>query len=126
MQYVELIGRIMISLMFILAGFNKIGDPQSTAAYMASVGLPVLLVWPAIIFEIVAPIAVIVGWKTRIWAWLLAGYCVLTAVLFHNNFSDQMQMINFMKNLTIAGGFLLLAYHGGGLLSLDKRMSSIK
>jgi len=69
-------------------------------------------------------LAVIVGYKTRIAAFGLAGFCILAAILFHANFSDQMQMIMFMKNIGLAGGFLLLVAHGAGAYSLDNRLAN--
>jgi putative oxidoreductase len=88
---------------------------------MAAVGVPGGLLPAVIALEVVGAIAIIVGWKTRITAVLLAGFTMLAAVLFHSNFADQVQMIMFLKNVAIAGGFLLLAANGPGALSLDRR-----
>lgn len=119
-KFSPLIGRLIIGGFFLLAGVGKIGDVAGTAGYMQSVGLPGFLVWPAIIFEIALGLAMIVGFKVR-WAALAgAAFCVVTAVLFHNNFADQMQMIMFLKNLSIAGGFLMYFAHGAGAVAIDK------
>jgi putative oxidoreductase len=105
----------------LLSGINKITGYAGTQAYMESQGVPGILLPLVIILEIVAPILVVIGWQIRIAAWGLAGFSILAALLFHMNFADQMQMIMFMKNLTIAGGFLVLATVGAGELSLDHR-----
>ena len=118
-----LVSRILLSVMFIMAGLSKFGDIGGTAGYIGSVGLPAptLLAWLAGIFETLVGLAVLVGFQTRIAALALAAFCVFTAVFFHNNFADQMQMAIFMKNFTIAGGFLALYVAGPGSLSVDGR-----
>jgi len=78
-----------------------------------------------IALEVLGALAIIAGWKTRITALLLAGYTLIAALIFHSNFADQMQMINFFKNLSIAGGFLLLVVHGAGPWSLDGRKATV-
>jgi putative oxidoreductase len=88
---------------------------------MSSAGVPGALLPAVIVTELGGALAIILGWRTRIVAALLAGFSVLTALVFHNNFADQAQMINFLKNLSIAGGFLLLLVNGAGPLSLDRR-----
>ena len=115
-----LIARLFIGGFFLLAGVGKIGDVAGTAGYIQSVGLPGFLAWPAIIFEIAVGLALIVGFQTRIVALAGAAFCVFTAVFFHNNFADQVQMIMFLKNFSIAGAFLLFFAHGAGKYALDK------
>ena len=115
------VGRALMALIFILGGLSKFGDLAGTGAYMQGVGLPAILAGPAAAFELLGGLAVLLGWRTRLVAPLLAGFCVVTAALFHSNFSDQMQMIMFMKNLAMAGGFLTLYAHGAGAMSLDAR-----
>jgi putative oxidoreductase len=90
---------------------------------MASVGVPGALLPAVIATEVLGALAIILGWKTRVAAALLAGFTVLTAVTFHTHFADQIQMIMFWKNISIAGGFLLLVVHGAGPISLDARSS---
>ena len=118
---IQLIGRIMLALIFILAGFGKIQDPAGTMAYMQSAGLPGILLWPTIALELLGGLALAVGYKTRYVAFALAGFTLLAAVMFHNNFGDQMQMIMFLKNIAIAGGLLLLAVTGITAYSVDNR-----
>lgn len=117
--YVHLLGRILLALIFVLSAVGKISDPAGTAGYMQSMGLPGILLWPAAALELLGGIAVIVGFQTRIAAYALAVFSAAAALVFHHNFADQMQTIMFMKNLAIAGGFLLLASSGATALSVD-------
>lgn len=119
----ELGGRILLSLLFLLSGLGKIGAYAGTAAYMSSVGVPGALLPAVIATEVLGALAIIIGWKTRVIAFLLAGFSLLTAVVFHNNFGDQIQMIMFLKNVSIAGGYLLLVANGPGPLSIDRRIA---
>ncbi|MFM2302551.1 MAG: hypothetical protein RLZZ84_2287 [Pseudomonadota bacterium] len=115
------IGRLLLSLIFILGGVSKLGALAATGGYMQSMGVPAALALPAALFELLGGLAILVGWQTRIVAPLLAGFCVVTAVIFHRNFADQVMMIMFMKNLAMAGGFLVLYAHGAGPMSIDAR-----
>lgn len=119
-KYAPLIARIIIGAFFIMAGLGKLADVAGTAGYMQSVGLPAILVWPGILFEVALGLAMLVGYKTRIAALAGVAFCVVTAVLFHNNFADQTQMIMFLKNFAIAGGFLMFFAHGAGTVAIDK------
>ena len=116
----SLAGRILMSLIFIVAGFNKIGGYEGTQGYMESVGVPGMLLPLVILLELGGGLLLLVGFKTRIIAFLLAGFSLLAAVIFHNNFADSMQSIQFMKNLALAGGFLYITAWGPGAWSLDK------
>ena len=117
----DLIGRVFISGVFLLSGFNKIGNYDGTVGWMESFGLPGFLLIPAIILEILAPILIIIGYQTRIAAGALSLFCIATAIIFHTDFSDQMQFIAFMKNLALAGGFLFLVVNGAKGYCLDKK-----
>ena len=119
----DLVGRIFISLVFLLSGFNKIGNYEGTVGWMESLGMPGIFLIPAIMLEVVAPILIIVGYKVRISAALLSLFCIATAVIFHNDFSNQMQFVSFMKNIGLAGGFLFLVVNGAKDFSLDKKFS---
>lgn len=112
------LGRTALASIFLVSGFTKLADPAATIGYMQAMGVASLLFWPAAAFEILAPIALIAGFQARIVAFLLAGFSVLTAILFHFNFADQIQSIMFLKNIAIAGGLLLVVAHGPGALSL--------
>jgi putative oxidoreductase len=122
-RFSELAGRIFLAAIFLLSGLGKIGAYAGTAAYMASTGVPGALLPAVIALEVLGAIAIIIGWKTRITALLLAGFTLLSGVLFHSNFADQVQMIMFLKNVAITGAFLLLVAHGPGALSLDRRLA---
>jgi putative oxidoreductase len=117
----ELAGRILLSVLFLLSGLGKVGAYAATAGYMSSVGVPSVLLPVVIATEVLGAIAIILGWQTRISAFLLAGYSLLAALVFHANFADQIEMIMFLKNVSIAGGLLLLVANGAGPLSLDRR-----
>ena len=117
----ELAGRILLAAIFLISGLGKIGGYAATAGYMTSVGVPGALLPVVIAFEVLGAVALIVGWKTRLTAFLLAGFTLLSGLIFHSNFADQMQMIMFLKNVAIAGGLLLLVANGAGALSLDRR-----
>lgn len=117
-------GRLLISLMFVTSGLSKITGYAATQGYMEAMGVPGMLLPLVIAVEVLGGLAVILGWHTRIAAFLLAGFSLLSAFLFHANFGDQMQMIMFMKNVAIAGGFLMIVSQGAGAFSLDNRNKS--
>jgi len=118
-KYSSLVGRIFISLIFLVAGLSKISGYDATQAYMQAMGVNEQLLILVIITEVLGAIAIIIGYKTRLAAFLLAGFSILAAILFHADFSDQMQSILFMKNIAISGGLLLIVSHGAGYLSVD-------
>ena len=118
----ELAGRVFLAAIFLISGLGKIGAYAGMAAYMASMGVPGALLPLVIATEVLGGVAIIIGWKTRIVAFLLAGFTLLSGVIFHSNFADQIQTIMFLKNVAIAGGFLLLVANGAGPLSLDRRL----
>ena len=116
----DLVGRILISVMFLTSGLGKIGGYAGTQEYMAAVGVPGALLPLVIALEVLGAIAVIVGYRTRIAAAALAVFTVAAAALFHGA-DDPVQELLFMKNLAIAGGFLILVARGAGAWSLDAR-----
>lgn len=133
---VVLVGRILLSAMFILAGYPKLLDPSGTAGMIAGAGLPAstALAYLAGLFELVAGLFILVGFQTKITAYLLALFCVFTALVFHsgpinvpdfpegaNGLLTMFNGLMMMKNLTIAGGFLVLAAFGPGSISVDAR-----
>ena len=117
----QLLARILLGHIFLLAGISKLSAIEGTQGYMEMMGVPGILVYPVIALEILGGLAIIAGLFTRMSAVLLGGFTLLAALIFHNNLGDQMQMILFMKNLAITGGLLLLAIHGAGAYSLDNR-----
>jgi putative oxidoreductase len=118
----ELTGRILLAALFLISGLGKIGAYAATASYMSSAGVPSAALPVVIVTEVAGAISIIVGWKTRTTAFLLAGFTVLTAFAFHTNFADQIQTVMFLKNVSIAGAFLLLVANGAGPLSIDRRL----
>ena len=120
-KYVDIIARILLAQIFVLAGISKITGYAGTQGYMESMGVPGMLLPLVILLELGGGLALIIGWQTRLVSYALAGFTVIAALIFHSNLADQMQMIMFMKNLSLAGGLMLLALHGAGSLSLEKR-----
>lgn len=118
-KWLNLAGRILLAVIFIVAGFGKITGYAGTAAYMASKGVPGALLPLVILLELGGGIAIVLGFQTRIVALVLAAFCVVAGVIFHFEPGNQGQMINFMKNIAIAGGFLVLAQVGAPWLSVD-------
>lgn len=121
----DLAGRIMISAIFLVTGLGKIAGYAATQGYMAAMGVPGWLLPLVIALEVGGSIAIILGWHTRLVAFLLAGFSVLAALIFHHALGDQVQFLMFMKNIAIAGGFLLLVARGPGAWSLDARAEAL-
>ncbi len=119
--YIPPVARTALASVFLISGLTKLGQYAGTQGYMESVGVPGELLPIVIALEILAPLAIIIGWQTRIAAVLLAGFAGLSALMFHFDFSDQIQTIMFLKNISIAGGLGLLAAFGAGTFALDNR-----
>lgn len=117
----QLAGRFLIGLMFVMAGWGKVGGYEGTQGYMEAMGVPGALLPLVIALELAGGLALIAGWQTRLVALALAGFTLLAGILFHADFADRMQSILFMKNLAIAGGLLSIAAVGGGAWSVDMR-----
>lgn len=118
-QKIHILGRVLLSLIFIMAAIGKIKDPAGTMGYMQSMGVPTFLMWPTVALELLGGLAIILGYKTRLAAFALAVFSIVAASIFHRNFADQMQMIMFVKDFSIAGGLLLLASSGATACSMD-------
>lgn len=118
----ELLGRVLLGHIFLLAGINKIGGYESTQGYMEAMGVPGILLPLVIVLEVAGGLSIIVGFKAKWLAYALAGFSVVAGLIFHADFGDQTQMILFMKNMSIAGGLLLLAAHDSGEWSLDAKL----
>ncbi|ATA25440.1 hypothetical protein BIY26_05625 [Brenneria goodwinii] len=116
-----LVARILMPILFIVAGYGKLGDAYAgTQQYMQSMGVPAFLLPLTILLELGGGLAILFGLLTRTVALFIAGFTILTALIFHTNFADGVNQVMFMKNLTIAGGYLLLAVTGPGAFSLDR------
>ena len=122
----DLLGRIFISSIFLLSGYNKIFNYADTITWMEGFGIPGFLLWPAIILEIILPILIIIGYRTQISAILLAMFCVATAVIFHLDFANQMQTIDFLKNFALAGGFMFIAVHGPKEWAIERKKKYVR
>ena len=119
----DLLARILISALFLINGIFKITNYDGTLDWIEGYGMPGVLLIPAIILEILGPILIIIGYQTKITAAFLSLFCLATAVIFHNDFSNQMQLTSFLKNIAIAGGFLFLVINGSKKFSLDNKFN---
>lgn len=117
-----LAARVLMGLLFLLAGLGKLGDVPGFAGYMASGGVPAVLAWPVVLFEIIFGLALIAGFQTRIVAWGLAAFCVASGLLYHFDLGNQMQVTQLLKNLALAGGYLALGVAGAGAYSVDAKL----
>lgn len=119
----ELLGRVLMSAIFILAGLGKITQYAGTQQYMAAMGVPGALLPLVIALELGGGLLLVLGFKTRLIALALAGFSLASAVLFHSNLADQTMFIMFFKNVAMAGGFLIIATYGPGAYSLDSKLA---
>ncbi len=122
----DLIGRILISALFLISAFNKIFNLEGSMSWMEGFGVPGFLIFPAIVIEIILPILVIVGFQARIASGILALFCLATAFLFHFDFSDQSQFVSFLKNVGLAGGFLFIVVNGTKDWAVDKEKKYVR
>ena len=116
-----LLGRLFLAIIFIQSGLSKMSDYAATQDYMDAMGVSAAMLPLVIALEVVSGIAIVIGFKARLVALAMAGFSLLSALLFHTNFSDQTQTIMLMKNIAIAGGFLMIVAHGAGAYALDNR-----
>lgn len=124
-QVSPLVARIFLSQLFLVAGIGKISAYTATQGYMNAMGVPGMLLPLVILLEVGGGLAILLGWKTSWVASALAAFSIVAAAIFHHNLGDQTQMIMFMKNIAIAGGFIMLAVHGAGAYSLDNHSTKI-
>ena len=124
MHIVEFIGRLLLSALFLIEGFGKISMQENVITYMEDYGVPGVLFVPAVVLEILFPLLLIVGYKTKWAASVLALFTFAVAIIFHTNFSEGMQMIFFLKDIAIAGGFLIIIAYGPSKISLDHYFKS--
>ena len=124
MHIVELIGRIFLSVLFLIEGIGKLFTQEQVITYMEDYGVPGILFIPAVIVEILFPLLLIVGYKTRLAALVLALFTLTVTIIFHTDFDDGMQLISFLKNLAITGGFMIVIAYGSNKFSLDHFLKS--
>ena len=124
MNIVEFLGRIFLSALFLIEGLGKISMKEDVVMYMEDYGVPGILFIPAIILEILFPLLLIVGYKTRWIASIMVLFTFAVAIIFHTDFSEGMQMMLFLKDIAIAGGFMIIIAYGPGKISLDNYFNS--
>ena len=124
MHIAELIGRIFLSVLFLIEGIGKLFTQEQVITYMEDYGVPGILFIPAVIVEILFPLLLIVGYKTRLAALVLALFTLTVTIIFHTDFDDGMQLISFLKNLAITGGFMIVIAYGSNKFSLDHFLKS--
>ena len=118
-----LIGRILMAIIFLISGLGKVADPDATIGYITSIGLPAptLGYIASMVLEVAGGVLMVVGYRTRMIAALLAVYSIITALIFHHAFGDQNQMFHFLKNVAMAGGLIQVVAFGAGAYSFDNR-----
>ena len=126
MHIIEAFGRILLSSLFLVEGVRKFFFQEETIMYMEDYGVPEILFFPSIVLEIVFPILLIVGYKTRFSASIMALFTLTVAIIFHTNFENQMELIIFLKDFAIAGGFLIIAANEPKICSIDYYLKSKK
>ena len=119
MHIVEAFGRIFISSLFIFEAFKKFSFKEETIFYMEDYGVPGILFYPALLFEMIFPILLIIGYKTKISAFAMFIFTIVVTIIFHSDFGDQIQLMAFLKNLAIAGGFLIISANEPKVCTLD-------
>ena len=122
MHIVEILGRLLLSAIFLINGIGKIFNYEATIQYMENFDVPDYLIIPAITVEILFPILLIIGYYTKFSALVLSLFTLVLAVIFHTDFSNQMQLMSFLKNIAIAGGFLIIFVYGPGKYSIDHKL----
>ena len=122
----DLIGRILISALFLISAFNKIFNLEGSMSWMEGFGVPGFFIFPAIAIEMILPVLVIVGYQARIAAGVLAIFCLATAFIFHFEFSNQSQLISFLKNIGLAGGFLFIVANGTKDWAVDREKKYVR
>ena len=123
---IDLIGRIFISAIFLISAYNKIFSIDGSMSWMEGFGIPGFLLYPAIVLEIILPLFIIIGYRARISAGLLAIFCLVTAFFFHLDFVDPMQKIAFLKNIGLSGGFLFIVANGTKDWALDTKKKYVR
>ena len=126
MYIVEFLGRVLLSTLFLVEGIGKISIQEDVIMYMEDYGVPEILFVPAIVLEILFPLLLIVGYKTKWSASIMALFTFTVAIIFHTDFNEGMQMVFFLKDIAIAGGFMIIVAYGPGKISLDHYFNSKK
>ena len=123
---IDLVGRILISALFLISAYDKIFSIDGSMSWMEGFGVPGFLIYPAIALEIILPLCIIIGYQARIAAGFLAIFCLATAFIFHLDFTDPMQKISFLKNIGLTGGFLFIIANGTKDWSFDRKKKYVR
>ena len=123
---IDLVGRILISALFLISAYNKIFSIDGSMSWMEGFGVPGFLLYPAIALEIILPLCIVIGNKARVAASLLAIFCLTTAFIFHLDFIDPIQKISFLKNIGLAVGFLFILANGTKDWSIDTKKKYVR
>ena len=126
MHIIEFLGRALLSTLFLVEGIGKISMQEEVIMFMNDYGVPEILFIPAIIIEILFPLLLIIGYRAKWAASIMAIFTFTVAIIFHTDFSEGMQMIFFLKDIAIAGGFMIIVAYGPGKISLDHYFNSKK
>ena len=124
MHIVELVGRIFLSALFLIEGVGKLFTQEQVIMYMEDYSVPSILFIPAVVVEILFPLLLIIGYKTRLAALVMILFTLTVTIIFHTDFDDGMQLISFLKNLAITGGFMIVIAYGSNKFSLDHFLKS--
>ena len=125
-NFIDLVGRILISVLFLISAYDKIFSIDGSMSWMEGFGVPGFLLYPAIVLEIILPLCIIIGYQARVSAGLLAIFCLATAFIFHLDFADPLQKISFLKNLGLSGGFMLIVANGVKGWSIDTKKKYVR
>ena len=125
-NFIDLIGRILISGLFLISAYDKILSIDGSMSWMEGFGIPGILLYPVIVLEIILPLFIIIGYQARVSACLLAIFCLSTAFIFHLDFADPFQKISFLKNVGLAGGFLFIVVNGTKNWSVENKKKYVR
>ena len=123
MHIADILGRIFLSTIFIIEGLRKLFFQEQTIEFMEAYGIPGILFFPSVIFEIFFPLLIIVGYRTKVASLVMILFILTVTIIFHTDFSNEMQLIAFLKNIAIAGGFLILFTKSTGKYSIDYKIN---
>tara|TARA_B100001123_G_scaffold22381_1_gene24443 strand:- start:84 stop:455 length:372 start_codon:yes stop_codon:yes gene_type:complete len=123
MHIADILGRIFISTIFIIEGLRKLFFQEQTIEFMEAYGVPGILFFPSVIFEILFPLLIIVGYKTKLASLVMILFILTVTIIFHTDFSNEMQLIAFLKNVAIIGGFLIIFAKSTGKYSIDYKIN---
>ena len=125
-NFIDLVGRLLISVLFLISAYDKIFSIDGSMSWMEGFGVPGFLLYPTIVLEVILPLCIIIGYRARVSAGLLAIFCFATAFIFHLDFADPSQKIFFLKNLGLSGGFMFIVANGVKDWSVDTKKKYVR